>query len=351
MGADTLPTHRSRTPGHRPAVEGTTRVASVGALPRVLDQLGYPVAPLLAELGLPADLFEDEDGLIGVAQSFRLVNRAAERASCPHLGLLCGARHRLETIGLAGRLSQNARDVGSALRGLALNLHLNGHVFVPTVRVMGETAEFILALVADVDEPSRVAVDLGFAAAFSLVREICGPGWSPLDVLMVNAPAGSRAPYDRYFATRVQFGSDRNAIAFARSWLARPVHGANPAALAALERELALTAQRNPLPLPVATRRALLACIARGTISVRAVAAVLGLQVRTLNRRLADEGTSVFELAQEVRYQVARDLLANTALPVTEIAATLAYANTAGFTRAFTRWSGHGPSAWRRRHD
>ena len=33
-----------------------------------------------------------------------------------------------------------------------------------------------------------------------------------------------------------------------------------------------------------------------------------------------------------------------------EIAATLAYANTAGFTRAFTRWSGHGPSAWRRRH-
>ena len=78
---------------------------------------------------------------------------------------------------------------------------------------------------------------------------------------------------------------------------------------------------------------------------------MLGLQVRTLNRRLADEGTSVFELAQEVRYQVARDLLANTALPVTEIAATLAYANTAGFTRAFTRWSGHGPSAWRRRHD
>ena len=48
------------------------------------------------------------------------------------------------------------------------------------------------------------------------------------------------------------------------------------------------------------------------------------------------------------RYQVARDLLANTGLSVTEIAATLVYADTAAFTRAFRRWSGRSPSAWRR---
>lgn len=346
---------RSRSPGQGPLLQGppaqgTTRVGSLSALPRVLRDLGCPLAPVLAEVGLPPDLFDDDDALLGVTEAFRLLNRAAERASCPHLGLLCGAQHRPETIGLAGRLAQNARDVGSALRGLALNLHLNGHVFVPTVTVAGDTAAFVLTLIADVDEPARASVDLGFAGAFSIVRAICGPGWSPLDVLMVHAPGGSRRPYDRFFGTRVQFGCDRNAIVFERSWLKRPVHGANPAALQALEQELAVIAQANPLPLPVATRRALLACLARGELSVRAVAAALGLQVRTLNRRLADEGTSVFELAQDVRYQVARDLLANTALPVTEIAATLAYANTGGFTRAFTRWSGHGPADWRRRH-
>lgn len=304
---------------------------------------------MLARTGLPADLFEDNDRLIDVTQSFRLLNAAADSASCPHVGLLCGALHRPETIGLAGRLSQNARDVGSSLRGLALNLHLNGHVFVPSLTITGDTAEFVLRLVADVAEPSRAAVDLGFAGAFSLVRAICGPEWSPLGVLLVHAPGGDRKPYDRFFGTTVQFGCNRNAIVFERSWLGRPVHGSNPEALAALEQELALIARRNPLPLPVATRRALLTCIARGDLSVKAAAAVLGIHPRTLNRRLADDGTSVFALTKEVRYQVARDLLVNTALPVTEIAATLSYTNIGGFTRAFARWSGLSPSEWRQR--
>ena len=345
-----MPSRRPRSPVRGSAVVGTTRVGSLSALPRVLHALGCPVSAVLADVGLPADLFDDDDALLGVAQAFRLLNRAAERASCPHIGLLCGAQHRPETIGLAGRLSQNARDVGSALRGLTLNLHLNGHVFVPTLTLAGDTVEFVLTLVADVDEPSRTTVDLGFAGAFAIVRALCGPGWSPLGVLMVNSPVGSRRPYDRVFGTRVHFGCDRNAILFARPWLKRPTHGANPARLAALEQHLALIAKLNPLPLPVATRRALLACMARGDLSVRAVAASLGLHARTLNRRLADEGESVFDLVQDVRYQVARDLLANTALPVTEIAATLVYANTGGFTRAFTRWSGVGPTDWRRRH-
>jgi AraC-like DNA-binding protein len=68
-----------------------------------------------------------------------------------------------------------------------------------------------------------------------------------------------------------------------------------------------------------------------------------------LNRRLAQEGTSVFELMKEVRFQIARDLLANTSLPITEIAATLLYANNGAFTRAFRLWSGKRPSDWRQR--
>lgn len=343
-----MPSRRSSSYEHGPATVGTTRVGSVSALPQVLQKLGCPLEPVLKSVGLPPDLFDDNDRLIDIEQSFRLLNVAAERAACPHVGLLCGALHRPETIGLAGRMARNARDVGSALRGLALNLHLNGHVFVPTLVTTGDTAEFVLQLVADISEPPRVGVDLGFAGAFSIVRAICGPDWSPLDVLLVHAPAGDRKPYDRFYGPRLRFGCDRNAVVFSKSWLNRPVHGANPAELAALEQELALIAHRTSLPLPAATRRALLACIARGDLSTRAVAAALGLQIRTLNRRLAADGTSVFQLTKEVRYKVARDLLANTALPVTEIAATLVYANTGGFTRAFTHWSGSGPGEWRR---
>jgi len=85
----------------------------------------------------------------------------------------------------------------------------------------------------------------------------------------------------------------------------------------------------------------------RSDLSARAVAAALGLHGRNLNRRRAAEGTSSFALMREGRYQVARDLSANTAPPVAEIAATLVYANIGNFTRALNRWSGVTPTTWR----
>jgi AraC-like DNA-binding protein len=149
-----------------------------------------------------------------------------------------------------------------------------------------------------------------------------------------------RAPYDRFFGVRVRFDSDRDAVVFPAAWLARAIHGASDATRTLLECELAVAAQRQKLPSAAMARRSLIGCIARGNMSFAAVAAALGLHPRSLNRRLAQEGTSVFELAKEVPFQIARDLLANTSLPVTEIAATLLYANNGAFARAFRLWSG-----------
>ena len=327
---------------------GTTRVASIGALPAVMDELGVRIQPLLDAVRLPRTLFEDPDRPVDLGKAIRLLKFAAQRADCPHLGLLCGQRHRPETIGIAGRIARNARDVGTALRGLALYLHLNGHAFVPSLTVAGDTAEFALHRVSD-GPGRRLVVDLGMAGAFAILRTVCGPQWRPLDVLLVHSPGGSRTPYDRYYGVPVRFGSDRDAIAFPAAWLGRRVHGADDATLPLLERELAVMTNRNRLPPATATRRILLACIARGDITVRAVAAASGLHPRTLNRRLAKEGTSVFALMADVRYQIARDLLENTTLPVTDIAATLVYADLGSFTRAFCRWAGVSPSAWRRK--
>lgn len=336
-----------RVPPIPPMPLGTTRVASIGALPDVLARLGQPLPPLLEAVGLPVALFQDQDRPVAVARAAALLSLAAERTGCPHIGLLCGAAYRPETLGLAGLLCRNARDVGSALRGLALNLHLNGHTFVPSLTVTGDTAEFGLRLLADVPH-DRYVVDVGMAGAFAIVRALCGPGWSPLEVMLVHAADDRRTAYDRYYGLPVRLGSDRNGIVFAASWLTRKVHGANAERLLLFERELAAISRRHPMPPALAARRALVACIARGDVSVRAVAAALGIQPRTLNRRLAAEGTSVFALTKEVRYQVARDLLANTTLSVTEIAATLVYGDSAAFTRAFRQWAGTPPQAWRR---
>lgn len=329
---------------------GTVRVAGLGGLPALLEQRRIPLGPLLDAAGLPRTLFDDQENLVDIAGAARLLEVAAERSGCPHLGLLCGQCFSPDTIGIVGRLAQNASDVGSALRGLSLNLHLNGHAFVPTLGVVSGTAEFGMRLSSDLKGNTVPTVDLGMAAAFTIVSTLCGPHWAPLEVLLVHHPFASRKPYDAAFGLRVQFGVDRNAIIFDAAWLERRVHGANAARRAVLARELAVIAQHHQLPAATTARRALIACIARGDLSVDAVAAVMGLTPRTLNRRLAREGTSLLELMKAVRFQIARDLLENTALPITEIAATLLYANIGAFTRAFRHWSQASPSDWRGNH-
>ena len=78
------------------------------------------------------------------------------------------------------------------------------------------------------------------------------------------------------------------------------------------------------------------------------IASALGIGVRTLSRRLQDEGTSFRAVLDQARYEVACQLLGATRMPVTEIGVALGYASPPGFVRAFRRSAGQPPSEWRR---
>jgi len=80
------------------------------------------------------------------------------------------------------------------------------------------------------------------------------------------------------------------------------------------------------------------------------VAAELHMEERTLRRHLTAEGTSFSELLDEVHETLATQLLCIPSLSIEEIARRLGYADGPAFTRAFRRWSGQTPSAWRAVH-
>lgn len=82
--------------------------------------------------------------------------------------------------------------------------------------------------------------------------------------------------------------------------------------------------------------------------SMAEVAGELHVDVRTLRRRLAEEGTSFRRVLDEVRHHRALELLAQN-VSVTAIAGELGYSETATFTRSFTRWEGVPPSRRRGR--
>ncbi|WP_245439728.1 helix-turn-helix domain-containing protein [Microvirga aerophila] len=71
---------------------------------------------------------------------------------------------------------------------------------------------------------------------------------------------------------------------------------------------------------------------------------------RTLSRHLAREGVSFQQVADEMRFAIACDLLTNTDMALDQISIMLRFSEPSAFTRAFRRWSGRAPSAWRASH-
>jgi AraC-like DNA-binding protein len=85
-----------------------------------------------------------------------------------------------------------------------------------------------------------------------------------------------------------------------------------------------------------------------GETSIDAVARRLITAPRTLQRRLAQTGTSFDALRDDVRKRAAELYLSDATLSITEIAYLLGYSEPTGFHRAFRRWHGTTPEAFRR---
>jgi AraC-like DNA-binding protein len=84
-----------------------------------------------------------------------------------------------------------------------------------------------------------------------------------------------------------------------------------------------------------------------GHASAEQIAAFFSVDRRTLNRRLNAQGTGFQQIVDELSFEIARQMLANSAMDIVEVADLLGYANASAFTRAFRRWSGDTPASWR----
>jgi AraC-like DNA-binding protein len=98
-----------------------------------------------------------------------------------------------------------------------------------------------------------------------------------------------------------------------------------------------------------ATRNAIARRIARGHPHIQEVAASCRMTTRPLQRHLAEAGITYSRIIDEVRFEAACRLLEDPGMTLAEIASALGYSDPGNFTRAFTRWTGMTPRAYRQR--
>lgn len=344
--------------GRWPLVDdGAIRMAPLLHLPSLLAALGVDPDEVIRAGGADLAAFDDPDKTLSFPVMGRLLDHCARATGCLHLGLELGRHSGLDALGTLGEIAQTAPDLGSALRFFILHLHLHDRGAVPLLWERGDQA--MLGYVIhwpDVAGTEQI-YDAAVAIIHNILKSLTGPGWQP-DAVWLHCPLPEdRTPYRNHFQTRLHFAAQYAAVGFRAKDLSRPLPGSDARAYAGGLREVeALEALRDGglhERIQRVLRRLLIAGAPASELRLEPVAALFGLHGRTLNRRLHAEGTNFKALLDETRYRIACQLLRDTQLPMQELAITLGYADVTAFTRAFHRWSGASPAAWRssRRRD
>jgi AraC-like DNA-binding protein len=304
---------------------------------------------LLAPLGHSEAAFAAPDARLSIAELEALVDRARTLTREPGLGLHLGLQMSIASHGYLGFAAMTAATVRQAL-DLAIR-------FVPTrtaalrLRLHEEGAQ--AALVVEERAPLGTVRDVIVLALlvgiWQMGRSVTGRDLDGTMELAFPEPA-YMARFGR-FGGRVRFDQPAHQLVFDRAVLDLPLTNADPVAMqlarAQCERELSLLDVAHGERVLAAVER-VVADGERGFRSLEDVARTLHLSPRTLKRRLAAEGATFSAIVEAARRERALLLLRSPELSLDEIADRLGYSDVANFTRAFRRWTGRTPGAFRR---
>lgn len=325
------------------------------------DRWGVKPEALLDGTGVTLDALKDPATRLPIVACAALVERAHRLTGEPALAFSMGMHMRLSWHGFLGFAAMAAATVREALQIAEQFSLTRTAAFALSSHVEGSVASLVLeermpaGASAALREFAVIAllVGVGRIANDATGKEITGVAECAFPEPPYAAALLARAGSARHGTMR--FGQPSHRLVFDASVLDLPLVNADPAAMqlarAQCDRELAALAETAGVVGRVRTALGRRSDGGNGNAfaTLEAVARRLGASTRTLKRRLAEQGTSFTQVLDEVRQQRALLLLDDRRLSIADVADRLGYSDVANFTRAFRRWTGTTPAAFRAR--
>ncbi|MEO1541259.1 MAG: AraC family transcriptional regulator [Pseudomonadota bacterium] len=306
---------------------------------------------LLASVGIDADGPVDPKEMIADTAYYGLLERMAESIDVTHLPLRTGASMRCDDYGALGlafkaaptlrgsfsRVARYARlwtsvveyELASEVGGTWFYLHRSG------LRRLG----------------LRLSNEATMASATAIAREVSPDGYfAPQEVHLTHPAPRDISRHEAYFGCPVIFGSDRDALLISDRTLDTPNRlgdqGITRFLIGHLDQELREVTRDTSLRGQL--RDVIARSLSEGLPKMEEVAQRLGMSVRSLHRRLAEDGLSFHTLTEETRRELAEGLLRDDRYSLAEVAFLTGFAEQSSFTRAFKRWVGETPASFRK---
>lgn len=328
---------------------GFTALASwTRAIRKALLGAGLDADRLLLEAGIAVARLADPDARVPVAQTTRLWKLAVAASGDPAFGLRVAREVQPTTFHALGYALAASATLGEAFARAERYCRIVTDAGELALRREGEESHLLLRSAEGESAPAEEATDAFAALQVRTARGLSGRSVAPLRVQLRRAAPVDAAPYQRAFHAPVQFAAADNRLVFASADFARPLEGGNPE-LARLNESLAAQqlARLDGADLPARLRALLIARLPDGEPTAADLAAALHLSLRSLQRKLAERELRYETLLDDTRRELAQGHLREARLSLIEVAFLLGFSDASSFSRAFRRWTGQTPSAWR----
>ncbi len=310
-------------------------------------RLGVPDDALLRGTGVTRATLHDPAARVSLDQAAELVSRAHRLTGEPGLALYMGMQMRLSSHGFLGFAAMTAGTVREAIELAVRFAGTRTAALALSFYVEGDTASLVIEERASLGTLREFAVISLIVEVWQAGNALTGkPLGGTAECAFAAPPWVARIPM---LGGLLRFDQPAHRLVFAASLLDLPLKTADPIAMQLAreqcERQLATLVDAG---FPGRVR----AAIVGDGVGFRAlpdVARRLHVSTRTLKRRLAAAGTSFSTLIDDERRQRALLLLEDRSLSIGEIATRLGYTELPNFTRAFKRWTGVTPAAFRAR--
>jgi AraC-like DNA-binding protein len=316
---------------------GLARGATLTNYAEVARKVGLDPFPLLREFGLPRRCLQEPEIKVPIDAVRRLLEASAERSGVEAFGLMMAQSRRLSSLGPLGLLLREQATLRLAVEALARYANrLNESLFL-TIEDAGDVVVLREELIVGESGSIRQSTELAIGVIFRTLQSLLGPGWKPRRVCFAHEAPVDRAVHERVFGRIVEFGHDFNGIVCLRKELEGPNPNADPLMAKYAQGLVDADFADMPESMNGQVRELVVKLMGTGQCTIDVVAQHLGVNRRTIHRRLADTGQTFSEIVDSVRRELAARYVKETHRTLAEISLLLGFSAPSGFSRWYRR--------------
>jgi AraC-like DNA-binding protein len=313
----------------------------------VTQYLGFNPRDVLAGAGLSRAQLLAPESRITIDAAVRLLEDSAAASGCQTFGLSMAESRQLSDFGVVSLLLSHQRTLRDALQVVLNYRHLMNNSLAIFVEEAGKMVIIREEVVTESPMPSKQATELAIGVMFRLCAALLGSHWHPYSVNFMHQPPDNLQLHRRLFGCNLEFGSEFNGIVCPNTSLDLPNPHADPAMARYAQSYLDSLQNDEGASLLFEVRKAIYMLLPMGRATIEQIAQTQGMNVRTLQRRLKEDGCAFNDVINDVRRDLVLRYLENPNYPLSRIADMLGYSMASSFTRWFISQFGMPPATWR----